>query len=141
MRRTIVTIVVIAAATLLASGCGGTPEISTVSGCLEELGLNVEPSGADEPLVEEGVFAVTDLAAPTEDPAAATSELTFGLAAVAVDDEAVTKFRDKAKEFGETTAKGGDVEFESGTDGRYVWVAGGAKGSEAFEDVRDCVRP
>ena len=141
MHRTARTTIVIAAAALLAAGCGGTPDIDEVSGCLEGLGLTVEPANEDDPQVETGVFATTDLAGASQDPESDAAEFTFALAAVVKDEDSIDTFEDQSREFAESASEGGKLEFESGTDGRYVWVAGGEQGSDAFDDAKDCVQP
>jgi hypothetical protein len=135
---------------LLAAGCGGTDDgrdIASVRACLEGLGLNVEAPPADDEDVEEGVFATTDLSAASgpgdgeNEGEAAEAEFTFALAAIVTSEEARTRFREESSQFAETTDQDGRLSFESGSEGNYVWVAGGERDSDQFDEVLGCVKP
>lgn len=142
--RAIVTVATIGALAVLAAGCGGSStSIPDVKTCLEKLDLNVEASPKDDKDVKEGVFATTDLSAGLTGGSKDTSgqEFTFALAAIVKDQDSVKAFEKKSTEFAKSASSDGKLEFESGTDGDYVWVAGGEQGSDAFDDVKACVKP
>ena len=129
---------------LLAAGCGGSgKDIGGVRSCLEDLKLTVESSPEDDADVKEGVFATTDLSAGIADSSKDTTdqEFTFALAAIVKDKDSVDKFEAKSKDFAKSASSDGKLEFESGTHGDYVWVAGGEQGSDSFDKVKDCVKP
>lgn len=130
-------------AALVAAGCGsGGTDIADVRGCLDELGLKVEAPPEGDTDIEEGVFATSNLAAAAGDAeSGGDAEFTFAMAAIVPDEEARTTFEDQSRSFATSVSEDGKLEFDSGIDGDYVWVAGGEKGSDAFGDVRGCVEP
>jgi hypothetical protein len=130
-------------ATIVAAGCGSDgKDIESVTSCLEGLKLSVEASPDDDKDVEEGVFATTDLAAlASKDAGKEPDEFTFAMAAHVKDVSKVEDFQKESEEFAKTASADGKLEFKTGTDGTYVWVAGGAKGSDSFKDARGCVEP
>lgn len=134
-------------ATLVAAGCGGSSgkDIASVKSCLKDLKLSVEEAPDTDNDVKEGVFATTDLTALAadggKDAAKAPEEFTFAMAAHVKDASKVKDFQKESEEFAKTASSDGKLEFETGVDGTYVWVAGGAKGSAAFDDARGCVKP
>lgn len=122
-------------AMLVATGCGSEgKEMSDVKACLKNAKLTVEDLPKDTD-VETGVFATTDLTKVEDE------EFTFALAAHVKSEKAVKSFQDKSTEFSETAGADQKLDFETGTDGRYVWVAGGAKDTDDFTDARACVKP
>lgn len=132
-RRLVLAVPILAA--LVAAGCGTDgKEIDDVTSCLKDAKLTVEDLPKDKD-VTEGVFATTDLT-KVED-----AEFTFALAAHVKTDAAVTNFQDESKKFADTAGADQKLDFETGVDGRYVWVAGGAKDTDDFTDARACVEP
>lgn len=122
-------------AMLLASGCGAEGrDIADVKACLGKVDLKVENLPKDKD-VETGVFATTDLAKVKEE------EFTFALAAHVKSEKAVSQFQDESKAFSKTAGADKKLDFETGVDGKYVWVAGGAKSTKDFKDARACVKP
>lgn len=123
---------------LLAAGCGGGSgkEISEVRACLDDLELTVEgPQEKDKDIVEEGVFASTDLTK------AADGEFAFALAAIVKDDDAIKKFQKDSEAFSRTAEEDEKLDFQTGVDGKYVWVAGGSTEDDTYADARKCVKP
>ena len=122
-------------AMLVASGCGAEgKEIADVKSCLSKAKLKAEDLPKDKD-VETGVFATTDLAKVEDE------EFTFALAAHVKSEEAVKQFQQESKEFSKTAGADQKLDFETGVDGTYVWVAGGAKDTDDFKDARACVEP
>jgi hypothetical protein len=139
--RTSLALVAIA---LVAAGCGSsTPDIASVGDCLEEAGLTVEAPPTGDADVEEGVFATSAVtgAEAGEDPEASSSEFVFALAAIVPKEESRSRFVEQSAAFAESADDEGKLDFDSGTDGEYVWVAGGEAGAEGVEAARDCVKP
>lgn len=133
---------ILVAATVVTAGCGGETDIADVRTCLEELGLNVEAPPEGDTDIEDGVFATSNLeAAGADEEAAADAEFTFAMAAIVPEEKARTTFEDQSKTFASSVDEDGKLEFDSGIDGEYVWVAGGETGSDSFDDVRGCVEP
>jgi hypothetical protein len=134
--RFAVPVLLVSSSLLVLAGCGGggTPDIAEVRTCLEKLDLKVEDPPAKDNEVEEGVFATTDLAT------AAEGEFTFAMAAIVKDEGSVKTFQDEAKKLTDAIAEDDKIKVETGTDGTYVWVAGGAE-EQAIKDVRGCVEP
>ena len=102
--------------------------------CLKDAKLTVEDLPKDKD-VKSGVFATTDLTKVEDE------EFTFALAAHVKTDDAVKNFQDESTKFAETAGADQKLDFETGVDGRYVWVAGGAKDTDDFKDARACVEP
>lgn len=122
-------------AMLVATGCGAEgKDIKDVKACLGKVKLKTEDLPKDKD-VETGVFATTDLAKVKEE------EFTFALAAHVKSEDAVKQFQDESKAFSKTAGTDKKLDFETGVDGRYVWVAGGAKDTDDFKDARACVKP
>jgi hypothetical protein len=135
--RTAAALVVVLSAALLAAGCGsGGKDIADVKSCLKKLDMTVEGAPKDDKDVREGVFATSNL---TGDDAA--KDFTFAMAANVKDEDRIEDFEKQSKDFGKSAAADGKLEIKSGSDGEYVWVAGGAKGSGTLDDARDCVEP
>jgi hypothetical protein len=129
------TIVLSCSVALLAAGCGSEgKEIEDVKSCLAEVKLTVEDLPKDKD-VTSGVFATTDLTKVEDE------EFTFALAAHVKSDGAVKQFQDESKDFSKTAGADQKLDFETGVDGRYVWVAGGAKDTDDYKDARACVEP
>ena len=122
-------------AMLVATGCGADgKEMQDVKACLKDAKLTVEDLPKDKD-VKSGVFATTDLTKVEDE------EFTFALAAHVKTDDAVKNFQDESTKFAETAGADQKLDFETGVDGRYVWVAGGAKDTDDFKDARACVEP
>lgn len=137
LHRNIVRIALVLAATLaVATGCssGGPPTIKEASACLEKLGLEVNPPLEEDPFVEDGVFATSKLGD-------ADVPFAFAMAAIVPKADAREDFVRDSKAYLERTEGEGKLDFASGTDGQYVWVAGGEKDAETLDDVRRCVEP
>jgi hypothetical protein len=133
--RFIVPVLLVSSSLLIAAGCGsGTPDIAETRTCLEKLNLTVEDPPAKDNEVKEGVFATTDLTK------AAEGEFTFAMAAIVKDEGSVKTFEDEAKKLADAIAEDDKIKVETGTDGTYVWVAGGAD-DKAIKSVRGCVEP
>lgn len=120
---------------LVVGGCGADgKDIQEVKACLKGANLTVEELPKDTD-VTTGVFATTDLTKVEDE------EFTFALAAHVKSDEAVKNFQKESTEFATTAGADKKLDFETGVDGRYVWVAGGAKDTDDFKDARACVEP
>jgi hypothetical protein len=137
------TMLMVLTAMIVAAGCGGSgKDIESVERCLKDMKLSVEKSPDTDKDVEDGVFATTDLAGiAAKGSDAKSDEFTFAMAAHVKDESKVGDFQKESKEFAKTASADGKLEFKTGTDGTYVWVAGGAKGSDAYRDALGCVEP
>lgn len=121
-------------AVLLATGCGSEGrDIDEARSCLEGLGLTVDAPAESDKDVEEGLFATSDFKQAGE------GEFTFAMAAHVRNEAAVKRFQEESREFTESVTEDDKLEIETGTDGSYVWVAGGSADSDAVAEARACV--
>lgn len=137
-------IIVLLTAILLGSGCDGggagagattEEDIAAVRSCLTEAKLKVEAFSEEDKKVTEGVFATTDLSKGDR------KEFTFAIAALVESEKTVEEFERDTKEFSETLSMGEQkLVVDSGTEGRYVWVVGGASKDATYEAAHDCVQ-
>lgn len=135
MFRTFRVSAVLIVATVVFAGCaGGPPKIAEVRSCLEKVGLEVNDPMKDDKFVESGVFATTKVG-DSKVPFA------FAMAAVVPKKSAQEKFLTQSKEYLQRTKSEGKLDFSSGIEGDYVWVAGGEKGADTVNRVRKCVKP
>ena len=133
MKRTTIISVLLLCAAVFASGCGG-PDIESSETCLKALKLRVERSAKGDKEVIDGVSALSD----PED-----KELLVALAANVENDTKVKEFQARNKDLttGLSDQKSSEFQFDSGSDGTYVWAVAGSKDSEKFSQARDCVKP
>ncbi len=126
---------VVLLASIVAAGCGSEgKDIADVTACLKEAKLVVEPIDPQKDKdVESGVFATTDFS-KLDDP-----DFRFAMAAHVTSEAAIERFQKKSSEFAKEA--GDDIDFTTGVDGRYAWVAGGAKGNDDIPTIRECVKP
>lgn len=128
-------LIVLLFAAAFVAGCGEDGKtVKDVRSCLSGLELTVEALPKDSS-VSSGVFATTDLTKVDKE------EFTFALAAHVKSDKAVKQFQDESEEFAKSAGADQKLDFETGVDGRYVWVAGGAKDTDDFKAARGCVKP
>lgn len=130
------TVLLIAFTVVVAAGCGSEGrDIGEARACLEKLGLNVDSPAKSDKDVEEGLFATSDFEQAGE------GDFTFAVAAHVRNEAAVERFQQESREFSKSVSADDKLQIESGTDGSYVWVAGGSADSDAVSDARDCVEP
>lgn len=133
MTRLPASLLVLALAALVAAGCGGPPELADVEKCLKEQDLIVErPKDTADTGVTAGISARSK---PEE------RTLTMALAAEARSDKDVDDFHDTFEETkdGLNEQQADAFEFDSGSDGRYVWAVAGSKDSKAYDAALECV--
>ena len=133
--RSLLAMSLIATVAFVAAGCGSDgKDIADVKACLKKAGLTVEELDKDKD-VKSGVFASTDLS-KVED-----GEFTFAMAAHVTSDKAITEFKKESEDFRKSSGATDKLDFETGVDGKYAWVAGGAKSTKDYKDARACVKP
>ena len=135
-KQAVKTTMVVLGIAVLAAGCGGsTKSIADVQACLKKVeGMTVEKAPAKDSGVEEGVFATTDLTKGGK------GDFTMAMAANVKSEKDVKTFQEQSKEFAGTDKTDKTFAVETGVDGKYVWVAGGAKDSETYKASLDCVK-
>ncbi len=127
---------IVAVAALATTGCGSSgKDLADVKPCLTKLGMKVESSPKSDSDVRKGLFAATDITDSN------VKDFTFVMAAYVKNEDRIKEFKEKSETFAKDAASDGKLKVESGVDGDYVWVVGGAKGGEVFDDARDCVKP
>lgn len=136
MKRIIPTLAVLAIASLVAAGCGGSgKDIKGVSSCLKDAKFKTERAKKDDPQVEDGVSGMTS----SKDQ----GELAIALAATVKKQGDVKKFEKKVGELTDQLKQQDKdkYQFKNGTDGKYVWVVAGVKKSKTFDKGLACVQP
>jgi hypothetical protein len=136
LKRIIPTLAVLALATVVAAGCGGSgKDIKEVSSCLKDAKFKTERAGKDDPQVADGVSGLTS----SKDQ----GELAIALAATVKKQGDVKKFEKKVGELIDQLKqqKKDKYQFRKGTDGKYVWVVAGVKGAKTFDKGLACVQP
>ena len=135
LRRVLLIVLPVLATALFAAGCGSDgKDIADVKSCLKDAKLKVEDLKEDKD-VKSGVFASTDLT-KVED-----GEFTFAMAAHVTSESAIKEFKKESEAFRKTSGAEDKLDFETGVDGKYAWVAGGAKDTDDYKDARACVKP
>lgn len=124
-------IAAVSAAALIASGCaGGAKSIKDVKSCLKKVGgMKLESAEKNRKEVKEGVFASHF---DTKDP----TNVLVAIAADVKSSKDVKKFNKEVKAASKQDKK---MKVSSGSDGTYVWMVAGKKGSK-FTKAEDCVK-
>lgn len=104
--------------------------IADVRQCLDAIiGLKTELAPANDNDVGDGVIGSSE-------------DMTHFVFAVAAHAKSEQGAKDALRTFASAAKGGGDQgQTKSGTEGRYVWVVAGLKGSATFAHALDCVIP